>query len=139
MKHAAVIALAVVAMIAIAGAAVLVNSGGREVTGDTDFAGYPITPVDDLDGGIVAVGQDSFRWMTYFGVADRCVMVDMNDRTNYMGKAFMYVGKAQALLANPDLKYTSTNCGIAPEDVRTIINLDPSIVIVPAEIGRAHV
>lgn len=138
MKHAPLIAVAVVAIIVVAGAAVILNKGGRTVSDDTDFAGYAITPVEDLDGGIVAVGQDSFRWMTYFGVADRCVMVDYNDRTNYMGKAFMYVGKAQALGSNADLKYTSTNCGVTPEDVRTIINLNPSIIIVPAEFESTY-
>ncbi|MGN1044664.1 MAG: hypothetical protein ACI4Q9_01750 [Candidatus Methanomethylophilaceae archaeon] len=129
-----VLSLAVVAILVVAGLsafAVMGNNGGSD--DNTDFAGMEIKVADNLDKGIVAVGQDSFRWVTYFGLADKCVMVDMNDKTNYMGKAFMYVGKAQALSAHPDLKFTSTNCGVIPDDVKTIINLDPSIVIVPAD------
>lgn len=133
MKTNAVIAVALVAIIIVAGAAAVLTMNGGDESTETDFAGYEIKPVSDLDSGIVAVGQDSFRWMTYFGLASKCVMVDMNDKTNYMGKSFMYVGKAQAMEANKDLKFTSSNCAITPEDVRTIINLKPSIVIVPAE------
>lgn len=133
-------AIAVVAVVIIAGAAVAFTGNGSDNTdsSDKDFAGYAIEPVSDLDKGIVAIGQDSFRWMTYFGLADKCVMVDMNDKTNYMGKSFMYVGKAQALASNPDLKFTSTNCGLTPDDVRTIINLNPSIVVVPAEFESTY-
>lgn len=135
MKHNMIVAFATVIIIAVAGTACVVSfdNGNSGTDGNTDFAGYEIKPVENLDKGIVAVGQDSFRWVTYFGLADKCVMVDMNDKTNYMGKSFMYVGKAQALTANNDLKYTSTNCGITADDVRTIINLNPSIVIVPAD------
>lgn len=102
MKQTAVIAVAVVAIILVAGAAVvMMNDNGEKSVSDSskDFYGKEIVPVDNLDNGIVAIGQDSFRWITYFGLADKCVMVDMNDKTNYMGKAFMYVGKAQALSA----------------------------------------
>lgn len=100
--------------------------------------------MSDLDGGIVAVGQDSFRWMTYFGLADKCVMVDQNDMTNYLGKTFMYVGRAQvdidggnsAKLSDADAArkyFTHSNCAITTEDVKTIIELKPSIVVVPAK------
>ena len=135
MNRNVVIAVAVVAIIAIAGAAIVITggNGGNDSGIEKDFAGMEIVPVDNLDNGIVAVGQDSFRWVTYFGLADECVMVDMNDKTNYMGKSFMYVGKAQALTAHPDLKFTTTNCGVTPQDVKTIIELDPSIVVVPAD------
>lgn len=135
MKHNMIVAFATVIIVAVAGTACAVSfdNSNSGTDGNTDFAGYEIKPVENLDKGIVAVGQDSFRWVTYFGLANKCVMVDMNDKTNYMGKSFMYVGKAQALNANNDLKYTSTNCGITADDVRTIINLNPSIVIVPAD------
>ena len=141
MKQTAVIAVAVVAIILVAGAAVvMMNDNGEKSGSDSskDFYGKEIVPVDNLDNGIVAIGQDSFRWITYFGLADKCVMVDMNDKTNYMGKAFMYVGKAQALSAHPDLQFTSTNCGIEPADVRTIINLNPSLVVVPAAFEETY-
>lgn len=138
MKQNAIIAVAVVAVLVIAGAAVVLtkdngNGGDSEWDPSKDFAGYTIKPVENLDGGIVAIGQDSFRWMTYFGVADKCVMVDLNDKTNYMGKAFMYVGKGQALEAHPDLKFGVGNCKIQPDDVRTILDLKPTLVVVPAE------
>ena len=135
MKQTSVIAVAVVAIILVAGAAFVVmngNGGGSGSDSTKDFADRDIMSVDNLDNGIVAVGQDSFRWITYFGLADKCVMVDMNDKTNYMGKAFMYVGKAQALSSHPDLQFTTTNCGVTPQDVKTIISLNPSLVVVPA-------
>lgn len=141
MKQTSVISIVAVAIIVIAAVAVLVmNNGddGPDIDPTKDFAGMDIVPVGDLDDGIVAIGQDSFRWVTYFGLADRCVMVDRNDSTNYMGKSFMYVGKAQALMVDPDLKYTSTNCGITPADVSTIINLDPSLVVVPAQFEQSY-
>ena len=107
-----------------------------------DFAGKPIERAESLDNGIVAVGQDSFRWMTYFGLADRCVMVDMNDMTNYLGKSFMYVGRALVDIEGGDSAkltaedparayFTHTNCGITDEDVGTIISLNPSMVVIP--------
>lgn len=138
MNRLAFVSVAVIAILVIAGAAIVVTNNDENDKIGKDFAGMEINPVENLDNGIVAVGQDSFRWVTYFGLADKCVMVDMNDKTNYMGKAFMYVGKAQALTANSDLKFTSTNCGITPDDVRTIINLDPSIIIVPAEFESTY-
>ena len=138
MNRLAFVSITVVAILVIAGVAVVVTNDNGSDQSNKDFAGMKITPVENLDNGIVAVGQDSFRWVTYFGLADKCVMVDMNDKTNYMGKAFMYVGKAQALTANPDLKFTSTNCGVTPDDVRTIINLNPSIIIVPAEFESTY-
>lgn len=138
MKQNAIIAVAVVAVLVIAGAAVVLTmdngkGGDSEWDPSKDFAGYTIKPVENFDNGIVAIGQDAFRWMTYFGVADKCVMVDLNDKTNYMGKAFMYVGKGQALEANSDLQYGVGNCMIQPADVRTILDLKPSLVVVPAE------
>lgn len=138
MNRLAFVSVAAVAILVIAGAAIVVTNNNENDQTGKDFAGMEINPVENLDNGIVAVGQDSFRWVTYFGLADKCVMVDMNDKTNYMGKAFMYVGKAQALTANPDLRFTSTNCGITPDDVRTIINLDPSVIIVPAEFESTY-
>lgn len=132
MKSNAVIAVALVAILVVAGAAVIFTMDDGEKSAGSDFAGYEINPVDNLDNGIVAVGQDSFRWVTYFGLASKCVMIDMNDKTNYMGKSFMYVGKAQAMEASSDLKFTSNSGGVSTEDIRTIINLKPSIVVVPA-------
>lgn len=130
-----IIALAAVVVLIIAGiCAAIVFTDDKDDSYDwpnKDFCGYDIVPVDNLDDGIVAVGQDSFRWVTYFGLASKCVMIDMNDKTNYMGKSFMYVGKAQAMRDNPDLKFTNANCGVTADDVRTIINLDPSVVVVP--------
>ncbi|WP_400219761.1 hypothetical protein [Methanomethylophilus alvi] len=91
-----VIAIAAVAILAIAGVSAFMVVGNNDdgPKADTDFAGKNLEVVDNLDGGIVAVGQDSFRWMTYFGLADKCVMVDQNDMTNYLGKSFMYTGRA---------------------------------------------
>ena len=76
-----VIAIAAVAILAIAGVSAFMVVGNNDdgPKADTDFAGKNLEVVDNLDGGIVAVGQDSFRWMTYFGLADKCVMVDQND------------------------------------------------------------
>jgi len=141
------IASLIVIIIAAVGAFLILGGGSqdheKEFDYETDFAGKPIEVVDDLDNGIVAVGQDTFRWMTYFKLADRCVMVDQNDMTNYLGKAFMYVGRSQVdieggnsatLTADDPARafFTHTNCGITDADVRTIISLDPSIVIIPA-------
>lgn len=139
-------AIIIVAVIVVAGVGVYFFTSGSENdepnTANTDFAGQEIVPVDNLDNGIVAVGQDSFRWMTYFGLADKCVMVDQNDMTNYLGKTFMYVGRAEvnidgadsAKLTNDDpaRKYfTHSNCAITSDDVKTIIELKPSIMVVP--------
>ena len=95
-KNLMIIAVVAVVIIVAAAAFVLLNngSGDNKFDYETDFAGKPIEVADNLDDGIVAVGQDSFRWMTYFGLADKCVMVDMNDMTNYLGKSFMYNGRA---------------------------------------------
>ena len=143
------IAIIVVAIVAIAGVSAFIivnnnsnNDQGQKFDYNTDFANKPLEIVDNLDNGIVAVGQDSFRWMTYFGLADKCVMVDQNDMTNYLGKSFMYVGRAvvdieggnSATLAADDparAYFTHTNCGITDADVATIIGLKPSIVVVP--------
>lgn len=138
-------AIIIVAAIVVAGVGVYFFTSGSDNdepnTANTDFVGQEIVPVENLDNGIVAVGQDSFRWMTYFGLADKCVMVDQNDLNNYLGKTFMYVGRAQvdidgadsAKLDGTDARkyFTHSNCAITTEDVRTIIELKPSIVVVP--------
>lgn len=139
-------AIILVAVIVVAGVGVyfFTSASGDDKTNsaNTDFVGQEIVPVDNLDNGIVAIGQDSFRWMTYFGLADKCVMVDQNDMTNYLGKSFMYVGRAQVDIeggdsakltdSDPARKYfTHSNCAITTEDVKTIIELKPSIVVVP--------
>lgn len=142
-----IVAIIIVAVIIVAGVGVYFFTSASDDdetnTVNIDFAGQEIVPVSNLDGGIVAVGQDSFRWMTYFGLADKCVMVDQNDMTNYLGKTFMYVGRAQvdidggdsAKLSDADAArkyFTHSNCAITTEDVKTIIELKPSIVVVPA-------
>ncbi len=139
-------AIIIVAVIVVAGVGVYFFTSGSDNdepnTANTDFVGQEIVPVENLDNGIVAVGQDSFRWMTYFGLADKCVMVDQNDMTNYLGKTFMYVGRAQVDIDgadsakltgdDPARKYfTHSNCAITSDDVKTIIELKPSIVVVP--------
>ena len=143
-----IVAIIIVAVIIVAGVGVYFFTSASDDdetnTVNTDFAGQEIVPVSDLDVGIVAVGQDSFRWMTYFGLADKCVMVDQNDMTNYLGKTFMYVGRAQvdidggdsAKLSDADAArkyFTHSNCAITTEDVKKIIELKPSIVVVPAK------
>jgi iron complex transport system substrate-binding protein len=145
-KKALIAIVAVIAVIAVGCVAYMLFANPSDPGKDyeTDFANKQIEIVDNLDDGIVAVGQDSFRWMTYFGLADKCVMVDMNDMTNYLGKSFMYVGRALVDIEGGDsatLKaddparayFTHTNCGVTDEDVATIIDLKPSIVVVPAE------
>lgn len=139
-------AIIIVAVIVVAGVGVYFFTSGSDNdepnTANTDFVGQEIVPVENLDNGIVAIGQDSFRWMTYFGLADKCVMVDQNDMTNYLGKTFMYVGRAQVDIDgadsakltgdDPARKYfTHSNCAITSDDVKTIIELKPSIVVVP--------
>lgn len=141
-----IVAIILVAVIVVAGVGVyfFTSASGDDKTNaaNTDFVGQEIVPVDNLDNGIVAIGQDSFRWMTYFGLADKCVMVDQNDMTNYLGKSFMYVGRSQVDIdggdsakltdSDPARKYfTHSNCAITTEDVKTIIELKPSIVVVP--------
>lgn len=143
-----IVAIIIVAVIIVAGVGVYFFTSASDDdetnTVNIDFAGQEIVPVSNLDGGIVAVGQDSFRWMIYFGLADKCVMVDQNDMTNYLGKTFMYVGRAQvdidggdsAKLSDADAArkyFTHSNCAITTEDVKTIIELKPSIVVVPAK------
>ncbi|MDR0198807.1 MAG: hypothetical protein LBI08_03590, partial [Methanomassiliicoccaceae archaeon] len=129
----------VAAMVFAAGAAsaiyFLSNDGddGKIIGKDVDFVGRGIDPVENLNGGIVAIGQDSFRWMTYFGLADKCVMIDTNDRMNFMGKAFMFVGRAQADVGDSDDDYTHANCAMTPKDVEHIFSIGPSVVIVPEE------
>lgn len=133
MQGKAVIAIAAVIVLVAAGVGVIIATSGNSSGNLEDFAGYKVEKADNLDNGIVAVGQDSFRWVTYFGLADKCVMVDMNDKTNYLGKSFMYVGKAQALnnTLEKTLKFTSANCSVTDTDVGTIIDLNPSVVVVP--------
>ena len=77
-SNLAVVTTVLVAIIVVAAAAICVlNNRETEVTtSETDFAGQEIVTVDNLDRGIVAVGQDTFRWITYFGLADKCVMVE---------------------------------------------------------------
>ena len=137
MQKNAIIAIVAVVIVVAAGAGVMVAINNKPSDADEDFGGFEVKAVDNLDNGIVAVGQDSFRWVTYFGLSDKCVMVDMNDKTNYLGKSFMYVGKANALanaksISGKDLQFTTTNCGITDADMGTIIDLNPSVVVVPA-------
>lgn len=137
MQKNAIIAIVAVVIVVAAGAGVMVAMNNKSSGADEDFAGYKVTAVENLNNGIVAVGQDSFRWVTYFGLSDKCVMVDMNDKTNYLGKSFMYVGKANALanaksISGKDLQFTTTNCGVTDADMSTIIDLKPSVVVVPA-------
>lgn len=146
-KNIAVIA--VVAVLVIAGGAAAFylysgnNSQNQEIDYSTDFAGKPLEIPDNLDNGIVAVGQDSLRWVTFFGLANKCVMIDQNDMTNYLGKSFMYTARAvvnieggnSATLADTDPArafFTHTNCGITDGDVQKIISIGPSIVVVPS-------
>ena len=138
MNSKAIIAIVAVVIVvaAGAGAVMVMNGSGKSSGNNEDFAGYEVKTVDNLDNGIVAVGQDSFRWVTYFGLSNKCVMVDMNDKTNYMAKSFMYTGKADAIngataISGKALQFTSTNCGVTDGDVATIIDLNPSVVIVP--------
>ena len=137
-------AVVIVAAVACAGAFLIMNNdpeGGNP--GLKDFAGQPVETVENLDNGIIAVGQDSFRWVTYFGLADKCVMIDQNDMSNFLGKSFMYVGRGQvdidggnsATLGTDDAArkyFTHTNCGITTDDVGTILELEPSVLVVPA-------
>ena len=53
----------------------------------------------------------------------------------YNGEAYLAIegDEEQNISGNPDLKFTTTNCGVTPQDVKTIIELDPSIVVVPAD------
>ncbi len=149
----AVVAVAVVAILLVAGVSAYIlarDDGGSTIPSEvTDFAGQEVVRADNLDNGVVAVGQDSFRWATYFGVADKCVMVDRNDMNNFLGKTFMYYGRAlvdieggnSATLSDDDAArkyFTHTNCGITADDARTIIELKPSLVIVPAEFYTEH-
>ena len=139
MNSKAIIAIVAVVIVVAAGAGAIMvmNGSGKSSGNNEDFAGYEVKTVDNLDNGIVAVGQDSFRWVTYFGLSNKCVMVDMNDKTNYLGKSFMYVGKTNALnnassISGKSLQFTSANCSVTDEDVKTIIDLNPSVVVVPA-------
>jgi iron complex transport system substrate-binding protein len=131
------IALIVAAVVVAAGTASAIyflsgpGGDGKIIGTDVDFVGRDITQADDLNGGIVAIGQDSFRWITYFGLADRCVMIDTNDRMNFMGKAFMFVGRALANVGDSDDDYTHANCAVTPGDVERIFAIGPSVVIVP--------
>ena len=65
-----IVAIIIVAVIIVAGVGVYFFTSASDDdetnTVNIDFAGQEIVPVSNLDGGIVAVGQDSFRWMTYF-------------------------------------------------------------------------
>ena len=140
-----IIAIAAVAILVVAGisAIMIIGNDDEDSKDSTDFAGKELEVADNLDNGIVAVGQDSFRWMTYFGLADKCVMVDMNDMSNYLGKSFMYTGRALVdieggnsakLTADGAARayFTHTNCGITDEDVGTILKLKPSVMVIPA-------
>ena len=133
MQGKAIVAIAAVVILVAAGVGVMIAMGGNNSGDQEDFAGYKVEKVENLDNGIVAVGQDSFRWVTYFGLSDKCVMVDMNDKTNYLGKSFMYVGKTNAInnTLGKTLKFTSANCSVTDDDVGTIIDLNPSVVVVP--------
>ncbi|WP_019177788.1 TroA family protein [Methanomassiliicoccus luminyensis] len=137
MEQKKIFAVIVVAVLLVAGIAAitLLGDGGKaeDVVGENvDFVGREIQVVENLDNGIVAIGQDSFRWMTYFGLADKCIMIDINDRTNFMGKTFMYYGRALADVDESDENdFSHTNCGITPADVANILKAQPSIVIVP--------
>lgn len=134
MKSGTMVVVALVAILVVSGAVSFVFMRNSDVSldEDRDFAGYEIKPVENLDNGIVVSGVGAFRWVTYFGLADKVIMADMNDSTNYLGKAFMYVGKGQALAAHSDLKFTSENGKISSSDVEFILNSKPSLVIVPA-------
>ncbi len=69
-----IIAIAAVAILVVAGisAIMIIGNDDEDSKDSTDFAGKELEVADNLDNGIVAVGQDSFRWMTYFGLADKC-------------------------------------------------------------------
>jgi iron complex transport system substrate-binding protein len=131
----AIAAVAIIIIAAVGGSMLLQgpDEGNESVIGeDIDFAGREIQTVTDLDHGIVAIGQDSFRWMTYFGLADHCIMIDINDKTNFMGKSFMYHGRALADVNESDANdFSHTNCGITVEDVANILAAEPSLVVVP--------
>ena len=67
--------------------------------------------------------------MTYFGLADKCIMIDINDKTNFMGKSFMYHGRALADVNESDANdFSHTNCG-SPDDVANILTAEPSLVV----------
>ena len=132
----AISTVAILIVAALGGILLLNGNDGDDTTPvigvDIDFVGREIEPVDNLDDGIVAIGQDTFRWMTYYGLADKCVMIDINDKTNFMGKSFMYVGRTLADVNESNANdFSHTNCGITTEDVATILNMEPSLVVVP--------
>jgi iron complex transport system substrate-binding protein len=112
----AMVAVAIIIIAAIGGAMMLGDTDDADepiIGEDVDFAGREIQTVEDLNDGIVAIGQDSFRWMTYFGLADKCIMIDINDKTNFMGKSF--ISKAAPIddVNEYDANdFSHTNCGI---------------------------
>jgi len=59
-------------------------------------------------------------------------MIDINDKTNFMGKTFMYYGRTLADVDESDANdFSHTNCGITTDDVANILAAQPSIVVVP--------
>ncbi|MGE4275304.1 MAG: ABC transporter substrate-binding protein [Candidatus Methanomethylophilaceae archaeon] len=110
-----------------AGYVVYNNSGEEQPTGVIDAVGRSVQIPDSLDDGIVTVGVDTLRFVSYFNLNEKVVMVDAGDKSpTQNGKAYQY-----AYGYYTDANLTShTHNGLPSADIEAIGNLQPSLIIV---------
>lgn len=114
------------------------NEGGT--SGDLrDMADRAVTPVDNLDNGVVTVGVGTLRWASYFGLYEDIICVDLGDTNagGYNAKGYGYAFDYYLKAANGTIKTHSHN-SIEAADVENIGEMDPSIVIISLSVYENH-
>ncbi|MFA7342474.1 MAG: hypothetical protein WCY65_04840, partial [Candidatus Methanomethylophilaceae archaeon] len=118
-----------------AGYIVYNNSSDELPDGVIDAVGRSVQIPESLDDGIVTVGVDTLRFVSYFNLNEKVVMVDLGDKSAAQrGKAYQY-----AYEYNTDANLTShTHNGLPSADIEAIGNLAPSLIIVSHTVYNAY-
>lgn len=114
-----------------------VYGGGsdQQTTGVMDAAGRPVEIPESLDDGIVTVGVDALRFVSYFNLDEKVVMVDLRDKDAVQGgKAYQ---QAYGYNTNDNITSHSQNA-LYGQDVEDIENLGPSLVVVSRSVYASH-
>lgn len=110
------------------------------VNGDiVDAAGRMIEAPDDLDDGIVTIGVGALRFISYFNLNDKVVMVDLGDVNagGYNAKGYGYAYDYYLENLNGTITSHSHN-SVQAADVEAIGDLGPSLIVVSKSVYDSY-
>lgn len=111
------------------------NGGDEQPAGVIDAVGRSVQIPESLDNGIVTVGVDTLRFVSYFNLDEKVVMVDAGDKSAAQrGKGYQY---AYAYNNNSNISQHTHN-GLPSADIEAIGNLAPSLIIVSHTVYNAY-